>query len=61
MNEVWYVAEDSYGFHTYIPHVFETKIEAEKYARMMFPEESESERYSRIYCKPVVSFKEMQA
>jgi hypothetical protein len=36
MNEIWYVAEDSYGFHTYIPHVFETKIEAEKYARMMF-------------------------
>jgi hypothetical protein len=57
MNEIWYVDEGE-GFHL-AAHVFETKIEAEKYARMMFPEESEDERYSRIYCKPVVSFKEV--
>ena len=61
MKEVWYVSEDSYngGFDTYVACVFETKIEAEKYARMMFPEESEDERYSRIYSKEVVSFKEL--
>lgn len=56
MSEVWYVNEGE-GFHL-VEHVFETKIEAERYARMMFPEESEDERYARIYCKPVVSFKE---
>ena len=57
MNEIWYVDEGE-GFHL-AAHVFETKIEAEMYARAMFPEESENERYSRIYCKPVVSFKEV--
>ena len=60
-NKVWYVNEDGYdnGFHTYVAHVFETKIEAEKYARMIFPEENEDERYARIYYKEVVSFKEL--
>ena len=56
MSEIWYVNEGE-GFHL-VEHVFETKIEAEGYARMMFPGESEDERYARIYCKPVVSFKE---
>ena len=57
MSEIWYVNEGE-GFHL-VAHVFETKIEAERYARELFPEESESERYSRIYSKEVVSFKEL--
>ena len=56
MNEIWYVNEGE-GFHL-VDHVFETKIEAEKYARELFPNESEGERYARIYCKPVVSYEE---
>ena len=55
MSEIWYVNEGE-GFDL-VAHVFETKIEAEKYARAQFPDESEDERYARIYCKPVVSFK----
>ena len=57
MSEIWYVDEGE-GFHL-VSHVFETKIEAERYARELFPEESEDERYSRIYSKEVVSFKEL--
>lgn len=57
MSEIWYVDEGE-GFHL-VSHVFETKIEAERYARVLFPEESEDLRYARIYCKPVVSFKEV--
>jgi hypothetical protein len=57
MNEIWYVDEGE-GF-SLVAHVFETKIEAERYARAMYPEESEDSRYSRIHCKEVVSFKEM--
>ena len=57
MSEVWYVDEGE-GFHL-VAHVFETKIEAECYARALFPEESADSRYARIYCKPVFSFKEM--
>jgi hypothetical protein len=34
-------------------------IEAERYARELFPEESQDLRHARIYCKEVVSFKEV--
>jgi hypothetical protein len=57
MNEIWYVDEGE-GFHL-VAHVFETKIEAERYARELFPEESQDLRHARIYCKEVVSFKEV--
>jgi hypothetical protein len=57
MSEIWYVNQGE-GFDL-VAHVFETKIEAERYARELFPNESEDERYARIYCKPVVSFKEL--
>ena len=57
MNEIWYVNEGNGGFHL-VPHVFETKMEAERYARELFPDETEDERYARIYYKEVVSFKE---
>ena len=57
MSEIWYVDEGE-GFDL-VAHVFETKIEAEKYARELFPDEDEDVRYARIYCKPVVSFKEV--
>jgi hypothetical protein len=59
MNEIWYVDEGE-GFHL-VAYVFETKIEAERYARELFPEESEDSRYARIYCKEVVSFKEVSS
>jgi len=54
---IWYVNEGE-GFHL-VDQVFEKKIQAEKYARALFPDESEDSRYARIYCKPVVSFKEV--
>jgi hypothetical protein len=57
MNEIWYVDEGE-GFHL-ASYVFETKIEAEQYARKLFPEESQDSRYARIYCKEVASFKEV--
>ena len=57
MSEIWYVNEGE-GFHL-VAHVFETKMEAEMYAAVLFPDESEDSRYARIYCKPVVSFKEL--
>jgi len=59
MKEIWYVNDSNGGFH-WVDHVFETKIEAERYARECFPDESEDERYARIHCKPVVSYKELK-
>ena len=56
MNEIWYVDEGE-GFHL-VAYVFETKIEAERYARELFPEESQDLRHARIYFKTVYEFKE---
>ena len=56
MNEIWYANEGA-EFHL-VPHVFETKMEAERYARELFPDETEDERYARIYYKEVVSYEE---
>jgi len=58
MSEIWYVNEGE-GFHL-VPHVFETKMEAEQYARELFPDETEDERYARIYYKEVVSYEEYE-
>jgi len=58
MKEIWYVNEGEGGFH-FVAHVFETKIEAERYARESFPDEDEDTRYARIYYKEVVSYKEV--
>lgn len=55
MSEIWYVDEGE-GFNL-VSHVFETQIEAERYARMLFPNENVVLRHARIYCKPVVSFR----
>ena len=49
-QEVWFVSgcEDGY--------LFESKLDAEIYAREIFPEESEDKRYARIYFKTVYEF-----
>jgi len=51
MTEVWYVA----GARTDggMPTLFETKTDAERWARITFPREEPFERYARIYCVKV--------
>ena len=57
MKEVWYVAgEDTDG---HMPTLFDTKLAAEAYARVLFPEESESKRYARIYYRPVLDLSDV--
>lgn len=53
---VWYVA----GEHEGMPQLFDTKEAAEKYARLLFPEESESKRYARIYFRRVATIKDLE-
>lgn len=52
---VWYVA-DGQG---YIPTLFDTKEAAEKWARMLFPDESPSQRYARVYYREVMTLEEV--
>ena len=51
-QEVWFVAGGEEGY------LFETKTDAEIYARKLFPDETELQRYARIYFKTVYEFKE---
>ena len=59
MKQIWYVNDGKGGFH-WVEHVFETKMEAERYARECFPDETEDERYARIFYKEVVSYEEKE-
>lgn len=57
MKEIWYVNEGK-QFHL-VEYVFATKMEAERYARELFPDESEDSRYARIFYKEVLSYEGM--
>lgn len=51
MKEVWYVlgADEE----SPIPVLFETKTDAERYARLVFPHENPDARYSRVFYRTV--------
>jgi len=51
-QEVWFVSGCEEGY------LFETKLDAEIYARLRFPDEDVLKRYARIYFKTVYEFKE---
>jgi hypothetical protein len=57
MNQVWYVSEEeTAGF---APTLFDTKEAAEVYARVLFPDETESKRYARIYFRRVLTMADL--
>jgi hypothetical protein len=57
MNCVWYVNENQGGW----PELFDTKEAAEQYARLLFPNESNEIRYSRIFYRVVYQYEENEA
>lgn len=52
VSQVWYVAGDPNGSPSG-PNLFQTKMDAEVYARGMFPDEDEARRYCRIFFREV--------
>jgi len=52
MKEVWYVQGDDNDLHG-SPLLFETKMDAERWARHLFPKEDEHKRYARIFYRRV--------
>ena len=59
MKIVWYVwdlQENQVG----MPTLLNSKEAAEKYARLMFPDDSPDERYSRIYFRRVLDLADMK-
>ena len=53
LRQVWFVqdADDPR------PQLWDTKMDAEIYARVCFPDESEDRRYARIYSRDVYTIK----
>ena len=57
MKQVWYVqGEDTGGA---FPTFFDTKQAADRYAKSLFPDESESKRYSRIFYREVLTMSDL--
>ena len=59
MKTVWYVIGANPGSH--LPMLFDTKMAAEIYARMEFPDESSDKRYARIYFSVVWEEQDLKA
>lgn len=51
MDAVWYVRGADPDVS--VPVLFDTKLGAEIYARMQFPDESPSQRYARVFYREV--------
>ena len=54
MNEVWYVVDEEYEGD--IPLLWRTKMDAEIYARRLFPDESPDARYARVRFIKLLAF-----
>ena len=58
MKQVWYV-QGEYDEFLVMPTFFETKECAEVYAKSLFPDETESKRYSRIFYREVLTMSDL--
>ena len=58
MKQIWFVAGEHDEDYV-IPTLFDTKQAAEVYARMLFPDETESKRYSRIFYREVLTMSDL--
>jgi hypothetical protein len=54
MKEVWYVSGDPNAIGLW-PSLFDTKEAAERYARLVFPDDSEDRRCARVYFRTVIT------
>ena len=50
-GQVWFIHGDEYATP------FATKMDAEIAARLAFPDESETERYARIFYRSIIAFR----
>ena len=58
MKQIWVVAGEHDEDYV-IPTLFDTKQAAEVYARSLFPDETESKRYSRIFYREVLTMSDL--
>ena len=53
-TEVWFVLDDDED--SGMPNLWRTKMDAEIYARRMYPDESPDRRYALIYSEKIMSY-----
>jgi hypothetical protein len=53
-TEVWFVLGDDDD--SSMPNLWRTKMDAEIYARRMYPDEAPDKRYARIYSEKIMSY-----
>lgn len=58
MKQVWFV-QGEYDEEYVIPTLFDTKLAAERYARMLFPDEGADKNYARILYRNVLSLSDL--
>lgn len=58
MKQIWFVAGEHDEDYV-IPTLFDTKQAAEVYAKSLFPDETESKRYSRIFYREVLTMSDL--
>ena len=59
MNQVWYVWGENDKNDSYYPTFFDTKLAAERYARILFPDEDIYKRDARVYCRDVLTMSDL--
>jgi hypothetical protein len=52
-KEIWYVRGEDTGGR--LPTFFDSKLAAEAYAAILFPDEPVTKRYGRIYYRPLLT------
>ena len=57
MKQIWYVQGDDTNSLRW-PNFFESKEDAERMARHLFPDEDEYQRYARIYYRELFTAKD---
>ena len=54
--KVWFVVGEPDEEYREMPNLWQTKMDAEKFARECFPDEPEDQRYSRIRYAVVINY-----
>lgn len=58
MKQIWFV-QGEHDEEYVMPTLFDTKQAAEVYAKSLFPDETESKRYSRIFYREVLTMSDL--
>jgi hypothetical protein len=59
MKQIWYVSGETHQTDNYYPTFFDTKLAAERYARMLYPDEGIKQRDARVFSRDVLTMSDL--